>query len=74
MNDFLGKTDTLKSDLDSHRKSSKNNTFTQFKDYYRVSLTYTSNAIEGNSLTEEEVKITIEQGIPTERRSLQKHY
>ena len=35
----------------------------QIKDFYRVGLTYTSNALEGNSLTESETKVLIEDGI-----------
>lgn len=33
------------------------------KEYYRVGLTYTSNALEGNSLTETETKIALEDGL-----------
>jgi len=33
------------------------------KNYYRVGLTYTSNAIEGNSLTESETKVILEDGL-----------
>jgi Fic family protein len=35
----------------------------QLRQYYRIGLTYTSNAIEGNSLTEIETKIILEDGI-----------
>ena len=35
----------------------------QLKEYYRIVLTYTSNALEGNSLTETETKIVLEEGI-----------
>ena len=33
------------------------------REYYRVCLTYTSNALEGNSLTESETKVVIEDGL-----------
>jgi len=33
------------------------------KEYYRVGLTYSSNALEGNSLTETETKIALEDGL-----------
>lgn len=33
------------------------------REYYRVGLTYTSNALEGNSLTESETKVVIEDGM-----------
>jgi Fic family protein len=35
----------------------------QLKAYYRVGLTWTSNALEGNSLTEIETKILLEDGL-----------
>jgi Fic family protein len=35
----------------------------QLKEYYRIGLTYSSNAIEGNSLTETETKIVIEEAL-----------
>lgn len=35
----------------------------QVKDFYRVGLTWTSNALEGNSLTECETKVLIEDGL-----------
>ena len=35
----------------------------QLKAYYRVGLTYTSNALEGNSLTEVETKVLLEDGL-----------
>ena len=33
------------------------------REYYRIGLTYTSNALEGNSLTESETKVVIEDGL-----------
>lgn len=38
-------------------------TLESLRDYYRVGLTYTSNALEGNSLTESETKVVIEDGL-----------
>ena len=38
-------------------------TFKSLREYYRVGLTYTSNALEGNSLTESETKVVIEDGL-----------
>ena len=35
----------------------------QLKDYYRVGLTWTSNALEGNTLTESETKVLLEDGM-----------
>lgn len=35
----------------------------QIRDYYRVGLTWTSNALEGNSLTESKTKVLLEDGL-----------
>ena len=37
--------------------------FKQLRAYYRVGLTWTSNALEGNSLTETETKVLLEDGL-----------
>lgn len=42
----------------------------QIKDFYRVCLTWTSNALEGNSLTESETKVLIEDGLTVGGRPL----
>lgn len=42
----------------------------QIKNFYRVGLTWTSNALEGNSLTESETKVLIEDGLTVGGRSL----
>lgn len=54
--------DKLKTELDSYRPFS-DDILHQLKEYYRISLTYTSNALEGNTLTESETKVIIEDGI-----------
>lgn len=38
-------------------------TIQSLKDYYRIGLTFSSNALEGNRLTESETKIVIEDGL-----------
>ena len=45
----------------------------QLKEYYRIGLTYTSNAIEGSSLTEIETKIILEDGITIGGKSIREH-
>lgn len=35
----------------------------QLRDYFRIGLTYSSNAIEGNTLTESETKVVLEDGL-----------
>ncbi len=49
-------------------------TLKSLRDYYRVGLTYTSNALEGNSLTESETKVVIEDGLTIEGKPLRDHY
>ena len=44
-------------------------TLQSLREYYRVGLTYTSNALEGNSLTESETKVVIEDGLTIEAPS-----
>lgn len=43
------------------------------EEWYRVELTYTSNAIEGNTLTRQETALIVEEGITVEGKSLQEH-
>ena len=73
MNDILNKLSSLKSALDGYRPFS-DHVVKQLKDYYRIGLTYTSNAIEGNTLTESETKVIIEDGITIGGKSLREHY
>lgn len=42
-------------------------------DWFRVELTYTSNAIEGNTLTRRETAVVIEQGLTVGRKTLREH-
>lgn len=49
-------------------------TLKSLREYYRVGLTYTSNALEGNSLTESETKIVIEDGLTIEGKPLRDVY
>ena len=42
--------------------------------YYRIGLTYSSNALEGNSLTESETKVVIEDGLTIEGKPLKDVY
>lgn len=49
-------------------------TLKSLRDYYRVGLTYSSNALEGNSLTESETKVVIEDGLTVGGRPLRDVY
>jgi Fic family protein len=50
------------------------NMLNQIKDYYKIGLTYTSNALEGNSLTETETKIVLEDGLTVAGKPLREIY
>lgn len=65
--------DKLKLELDKFRPLDEN-VLIQLKQYYKISLTYTSNAIEGNSLTETETKVVLEDGITIGGKPLKDHY
>ena len=45
----------------------------QLREYYRIGLTYSSNALEGNTLTESETKVILEDGLTIGGRSLREH-
>ena len=49
-------------------------TLKQLKEYYRIGLTYTSNALEGNSLTETETKVVLEDGITIGGKPIKDYY
>ncbi|HHY05763.1 MAG TPA: Fic family protein [Clostridia bacterium] len=46
----------------------------QLKDYYRIGLTWSSNAIEGNTLTISETKVVLEDGLTVAGRPLRDFY
>jgi Fic family protein len=64
--------DALKGEIDQHRPLDIH-LLGQIKEYYRIGLTYSSNAIEGNTLTETETKIVLEDGITIGGKPLKDH-
>src|SRR5674476_198508 len=60
--DMLARIDSLREKIQSKRPLSKEEA-KELDSYYRIGLTYTSNAIEGNSLTLTETKVLLEDGI-----------
>ncbi len=70
---LLNKIDELKDRIDKHRPIDKH-FLGQIKEYFRIGLTYSSNALEGNSLTETETKIVIEDGITIGGKPLKDHF
>ncbi len=62
----------IKQELDTYKPLSKK-VLNELKEYYRIGLTYTSNALEGNSLTETETKIVLEEGITIGGKLIKDH-
>ena len=65
--------ETFQQELWSYRPLSPE-TLMSLKEYYRIGTTYSSNAIEGNSLTESETKVIIENGLTIEGKPLRDIY
>jgi len=65
--------DRLKAEIDKIRPF-EGAGLKQIKAYYRIGLTYTSNALEGNSLTESETKVVLEDGLTIGGRPLRDIY
>lgn len=60
--EILNKIDLFQKDINELRPF-EGGMLGQIQDYYRVGLTWTSNALEGNSLTESETKVLLEDGL-----------
>ena len=65
--------DELQQEINKHRPLSRE-ILKQLKEYYKIGLTYTSNALEGNSLTETETKIVLEEGITIGGKPVRDHF
>lgn len=65
--------DELQKRIDAHRPL-PSNLLQSIKEYYRIGLTYSSNALEGNSLTETETKVVLEDGITIGGKRLIDHF
>jgi len=68
----LAKIDLLKVEIDKIRPLSPE-ILKQLKEYFRIGLTYSSNAVEGNTLTESETKVVIEDGITIAGKPVKDH-
>ena len=64
--------DNLKKEIDSYRPFKKQ-LLNELQQFYRVGFTYSSNALEGNSLTESETKIIIEDGLTIGGKTVKEH-
>ena len=72
MKNILQEIDSLQEEINSFRPLNSN-LLKLIKEYYRIGLTYSSNALEGNSLTESETKIVLEDGITIGGKPLKDH-
>ena len=68
----LKKIDALKSKIDGHRPLDAH-MMKQLREYFRIGMAYSSNALEGNSLTETETKVVIEDGITIGGKPVRDH-
>ena len=59
---FIERADLCKKEIDSVRPF-EGHMLEQVKKFYRISTTWSSNALEGNTLTESETKVILEDGI-----------
>jgi len=73
MQNILEKIDKNQQIISSFRPLKKAE-LAQVKEYYRIGMTYSSNAIEGNSLTDTETKVVLEDGITIGGKPLRDHY
>lgn len=69
----IKKIDDLQKEINQYHPLNRN-ILKQLKNYYKIGLTYSSNALEGNSLTETETKIILEDGITIGDKPLKDHY
>lgn len=69
----LSDNDTLQKMIRAHRPLDSYEV-KQLKEYYRIGLTWSSNALEGNSLTESETKVVLEDGITIGGKPLKDHF
>ena len=73
MDDLLKRLTVKKKKLDGYRPLSSalvNN----LGEWFKIELTYTSNAIEGNTLTRKETALVVEEGITVSGKTLKEHF
>ncbi len=68
----LKKIDALRDKINAHRPLDAH-MLKQIREYFRIGMAYSSNALEGNSLTETETKIVIEDGMTIGGKPVRDH-
>lgn len=72
MDDILKRLEAKRLRLESY-KPFRNELTKNLVEWFRVELTYTSNAIEGNTLTRQETAMVVEEGLTVQGKSLTEH-
>ena len=73
MNDLFARIDANKQKIDMYRPM-REPLLSELRAYYRIGLTWSSNALEGNSLTESETKVVLEDGLTVAGKPLRDHF
>jgi len=73
MKNLLNEIDELQKQI-NERRPLEPQSLEMLRDYFKIGLTYSSNALEGNTLTESETKVVIEDGITIGGKPLKDHY
>jgi Fic family protein len=71
--DIFHEIDSLQKEIHSY-KPLNSDFLKQIREYYKIGLTFSSNALEGNTLTESETKIVLEEGITIGGKPLKDHF
>ena len=72
MDDMIRRIQEKKLRLDSY-KPLLDSICKNMEEWFRIELTYTSNAVEGNTLTRQETALVVEKGITVEGKSITEH-
>lgn len=73
MESLIERADRNKRVLDEYRPFDEKQ-LKQIRDYYRIDLTYASNALEGNTLTISETKVLLEDGLTVGGKPIRDYY
>ena len=73
MIEILDKIDKLHARINQMRPL-ESETLASLRNYYKIGLTWSSNALEGNTLTESETKVVIEDGLTIGGKPLKDHF
>ena len=71
--DRIHEIDNLKKEIDQYQPFPPT-ILPMLKEYFRIGLTYSSNALEGNTLTETETKVILEDGLTIGGKTLKEHF